>query len=106
MFSQNPLIKYTRRRMNMNPRSLAAIIFAVILAIELLIFMSLSDVTTRQSTGKSGFFASYETVTNRAATESQNQKYMVLIGATAVIGAIVTFSLPNKKTKKQEETPQ
>lgn len=86
----------------MTTRSLSAIIFGIVIFIELLVFITLPNITKRVEDGNTkGFFSGYATVTDNAAKQDRNIKYIVIIGATAVIGAIVTFSLKNEKTEKK-----
>lgn len=87
----------------MTHRSLSVIIFAVIIVIELIVFMNLDTPTIRsdRETTGSGLskFVSQFKVDHEAQT-NQNEKYMILIGATLIVGGIVTFAMPNKNIWK------
>lgn len=94
----------------MTYRSLSAIVFAVIIVIELVVFMNLEAPkirSDRETTGSglSKFVSQFE-VAHEAQT-NQNEKYMILIGkymiligTTLIVGGIVTFAMPNKKINK------
>lgn len=84
-------------------RSLSAIVFAVIIVIELVVFMNLDAPkirSDRETTGSglSGFVSQFEV--DHEAQTNQNEKYMILIGTTLIVGGIVTFAMPNKKINK------
>lgn len=74
----------------MTQRSIASIVFAVIVLIELYFFFN-------ESTPMTGSWYGNDLSVNNEAVKNQNMSYGILIGATILIGAIVTFSLPNKK---------
>ncbi len=62
----------------MTPRSISAMIFAIIVAIELFLFVA------------------QPTQIDYEAQQNQNIKYFGIIAATILVGGLVTFTLPNK----------
>jgi hypothetical protein len=82
----------------MNPRMISALIFAVIIAVEILLFSTQSEPTKLvNNPGGSGLFGSKKTVVDFEAQESKNIQYGMIVLGTAAIGAIVTFSIKQKK---------
>lgn len=81
----------------MSKRNISAIVFAIIVAIELIMFVTDTAPTKTVSTGQKGFFASSTTVIDHESRQDRNQKFITVIGATVLIGGILTFALPNKK---------
>lgn len=88
----------------MNKRSLFASIFGIIIAIELISFMLQPTPYKQVRNGekKTGLFSGYDTVTDYDAQKNTNTKFIVVIGATLLIGALITFNIPNTKIDKIE----
>lgn len=82
----------------MNARSITALIFAVIVFVEIMIFINAPTPTVTVKTGTT-LFGSTQSVTDYKAQSDSNVKYAVVIGSTILIGAIITFSLPSSSTK-------
>lgn len=84
--------------MKMNLRIISAIIFAVIIAAEILLFSTQPEPTKLvNNPGGKGLFGKTKSVVNYEAQESNYLKYEMIVLGTAAIGGIVTFSLPRKK---------
>jgi hypothetical protein len=91
----------------LNYRVLSAIVFSLIIAIELLLLLNAPTPTESVITGKrkeGSLFAPTKQVINYEAQNSLYTKYGIIIGATTLVGAIVTFSLANKNKERSEHT--
>lgn len=92
----------------MSFRSIAAIILSVVVIVELIFFFNAPTPVTRTSSTDTLFGGSSEI--DYAAQTNQTIMYVILIGATIVVGSIITFSLPKKSvgspnsTKKNDES--
>lgn len=85
----------------MTYRTLSALVFALIVFVEIMAFTNQDTPYKQVENGqKKGFFSGYDTVIDKDARDASSQKHMVTIGATVLIGGIVTFAIPNSKIKK------
>ncbi|MDQ0896305.1 MULTISPECIES: hypothetical protein [unclassified Paenibacillus] len=82
----------------MTKRSLSAIILSIIIAIEIFSFLN-ATVPTKVLPRKEGSTSSLfgATVVDKAAQSRQNSNYGFLIGATIIVGGIITFLLSDNK---------
>lgn len=79
----------------MSLRSKTAIVFAVIFALEIILYFSYSPIVPLTTNLKYLKFHLEE-------MEMVNTRYMIIIFSTVAIGAIVTFAMPNKKEDNNE----
>jgi len=81
----------------MTPRTISAIIFAIIVAIEIVLFAAQPTPLryVRNPNAVGGFSASYSTI-DYEAQQNQSIKFIGVIAATILVGGLVTFSLPSK----------
>lgn len=95
----------------MTYRAVSAIIFAGIVLLQLIVFMTLDTPTTQVANPgydpdrrNTTLFGNSPTTTgvDAAALQGQQVKYGIIIAGTILIGGVVTFSLPNKEIGKQE----
>lgn len=94
----------------MNKRMLSSIIFSIIVAFELFLYIGSGTPTKTESTffpkTNDSSWGAAKTVENvvidTAANDANNKKYGIIILTTILVGALVTFNIPNEKTKKED----
>jgi hypothetical protein len=79
----------------MNVRLAVAAVFLIIVIIEIALFLMAGTPTTYERSGNTLFGGT--TTVNYDAKSAQDRMYMIIIGATILIGAVVTFSIPQEK---------
>lgn len=79
-------------------RTLSACIFALIVAVELYFFLQ-SPTPMKNETSALGKWIAQNRVIDLDAKKDQNTKYSIIIGATILVGGIVTFSIPAGRRK-------
>lgn len=98
----------------MTYRGVVSILFALIVAVEVFFFVRYDvpvNVLTSKETQSSGSgFTRFsnsstteKTIIDKSPQEARNQKYIIMIGATIIVGAIVTFAFPNHRLQTNEK---
>jgi hypothetical protein len=82
----------------MTYRSLGAIVFAIIIAVEIFLFLQTTPTFKTETTG-SGKWIGSKQVIDYQSEKGTNFKYAVIIGSTVIFGGIVILSTPNTKIK-------
>ena len=87
----------------MTQKTLSAIVFSVLLAIELFSYMSQGELKKTIVTGeRKGFFGGTSTVRDTDAEKDREKNALMLMGVTVLAGALITFTLPDKKIGKKD----
>lgn len=96
---------YQKGEKSVKPRLISAIIFGLIVAFELYYYINLPTPYTTTVVGEGKWKARKEII-DEVRINNQNTKYLILIGATLVVGTVVTFAIPsdlNTNNKSKEE---
>jgi hypothetical protein len=83
-------------------RTISALVFAAIVVVEIVFFLQAKPVYQTipgERIGESHFSSSPKTIIDYNAQKDTNTKYAVIIGATILIGGVVTFSIPAGRRK-------
>jgi hypothetical protein len=88
-------------------RLLSAIIFSFILLIQLLLFSSykppIETTYLPRKEGDKGLFGRSVTSVNYKEGDEVKRNRIVYMGATVVVGLLITFSIPNKSLSNRDK---